>query len=193
MLFVSGVDTFGRISAEKVFIELQSAHLFKYRNALLFRGSRIDRRFIDDNITFFQHFPDAFTRLEQRCQVRSFMFIDRCGYCNDEDIALGNIFKAVGELHTVVNGFLNLCVTQLQCTVMATTQFVYTPLGNVETDHFVLFAESVCQRQTYVAQTDDGQLCILKVGCCVVFHFFLFPAFFLKKVLLIIARNAYSL
>lgn len=60
MASISRVDAFGGVANREIASGAQSRDTIKDRTAFLLSGARIDRRFIDDNVTALQGTPDRF-------------------------------------------------------------------------------------------------------------------------------------
>ena len=75
--FVAGIDPLGTVANEEIHVEFQPRHPLEHRNAFLFRRTRIDGRFIDDDVVLLQHAADGFAGADQGSQVGTLVVVDR--------------------------------------------------------------------------------------------------------------------
>ena len=85
MFFVARVDALRAVTRVEILVELQAGEFFEDGNAVLFGGTRVDRRFVDDDIALLEYLADGFRGLDQRGEVRLVVLVDGRGHGDDED------------------------------------------------------------------------------------------------------------
>ena len=97
VLQIAGIDALRRIADEEVAVEGEPGRLRQDRHANLFRGARIDRRFVDHHVARREHAADRLARPHQRREVRALRLIDRRRHRDDVEIAVAQRLDIGGE------------------------------------------------------------------------------------------------
>ena len=165
MFFVARVDALGAVAGKKVEVELEAGEFFQHGHAVFFGGAGVDGGFVDDDVAFLEHLADGLRGLDQRRQVGLFVVVDGRGHGDDEDVAGGQIGGIGAVLHA--GGFKHFFVRDFQRGVVAGLQGGNARLVNVEAQYVALFGEFDGQRQTNVAQADDGEFDLVESRECI--------------------------
>ena len=88
MFFVSWIDTLWTVSDLEITRALESTFALEYRETYLLSGTRINSRFIDNNLSFSHVLPDTFRCLDQWSVVRIIVLSDRSWNRDDDHICL---------------------------------------------------------------------------------------------------------
>jgi len=88
MLLVARVDTLRAVAGVEILVELEAGEFFEDGNAIFFGGARVDRRFVNDDITLLEYLADGFRGFDQRGQVGLVVPVDGSGHGDDEAVAL---------------------------------------------------------------------------------------------------------
>ena len=155
MLLVSRIDPLRAVSAEEIAIECQSAEFFQHRDTLLLGAAGKNRAFINHHRTGAHYFSDGFACAVEREQIRLLVFVHRSRHRNDEDVAvpevvrIRSIFQAMRRCKVFSCGF--------QSGVHPAPEHIEALLFDIESDDIELFPEFDSQRQSHVAQSDQGK------------------------------------
>lgn len=159
VLLVAGVDALGAVAGKEVNIELETGVLFQQRNADFFRGAGIDRGFVNDDGTLGHDLADSFRGLDQGGEIGALGAINRGRHGNDKDVA-GSQLRSIGR-ETQVFRFGQFGRLDFPGTVTTGLEFVDAALLDVEAGNRRFLAKFDGQRQTNVAETDDGDAGVL--------------------------------
>ena len=156
VFLVAGVDPLRAVAGEKVNVEREAGGLLQHRHAVFLGGAGVNGGFVDDDIAPLENLADGLAGLDQRGQVGALVFVDRGRHGNDEDVAGAQAF-AVRRAAQMRSGpeFFRL---DFEGVILAGLQLGDTPGIDVEADDRTLLAELHRQRQTDVAEADDGEV-----------------------------------
>src|SRR5580704_19619647 len=104
MQLVARVDALWAVTGEKMLIECQARNLFQDWDAVLFRGTGIDCRLINDDIPNLEYFADRVRCFDQIREVGAFVCVDRR---RDGD----NVYVAVCKVSQLASEPQVLCGT----------------------------------------------------------------------------------
>ncbi len=92
---IAGIDAFGAVPNEKIFIELQSGNALKDRHTLLACAAWIDRRFVDHDRGLAHRLAGAFRCPYQQREVGTVGSVDGGRHRDDEHAATLQVFARV--------------------------------------------------------------------------------------------------
>src|SRR5690554_5555460 len=116
VLLISRIDPLRAIATEKVLVKGQARDALKYWHTVFFCRTRVNSRFVNDDITLLENLSYGFAGFDQRSEIRLFMFIDWCRHSHDKHITFFQIVQ-----RTAVRKMLCLCqlfIVHLQRAVM---------------------------------------------------------------------------
>ena len=88
MLLVAGIDALGRIFNRKIDTGVQTSRFGKNRQAVFLDRPGVDRRFLDDDVFFFQRAPDRSRGRYHGTQIGPPRVVDRRRNANDIEVGL---------------------------------------------------------------------------------------------------------
>ena len=170
---VARIDAFGTITGKEIDIELQTRNLFYYRNTFILRHTRIHRRFINNDISFGNDFPNSGTGTVKRGQIRIIVLINRSRNCYYIKIAIFYVINVGCTSKTMIaNSILKKFITHLKSSVMTSHQCLATFDIHVETNSRILSTEQASQRKTDVTETNYTNFYFFH---CFVFNYYFLP------------------
>ncbi len=157
VLLVAGVDALRRVTGEKVDVELQSADAFHNRETLFLSHSRIDRRFIDNDVPFRDYLAHSIAGSQQRLQVGTIVLVHRSRNSHNVEVAVAYLVQVSRADKTVIaDGILKEFVSNLESSVVASHQSIHARLIHIKADSRELGGEQPCERQSHIAKTYYG-------------------------------------
>lgn len=164
VFLVARVDAFRAVAGKEVHVEFQAGYLLQHRHAIFLGSPRINRGFVDDDVTLFEHLAHAFAGHSQWSEIRTVVLVYRCGDCDDVDVGVFDIVQTGGAIKPVLasgNGVFpeQHAVEEIggdfEGVVLPGVEFGNTFAVDVETHHRVLGGEETCQRQAHVTEADN--------------------------------------
>ena len=128
---------------------------FKHGNAVFFRAAGVNGGFINDDVALLEHFADGFAGLNERGEVRAFVFVNRRWDSDDVAIAGSQVIK-VGGVAQVLSGS-ELFLGGFLCEVVAGFEFVNAALVDIKADNGALAAELNGEWEPYITKANYGQ------------------------------------
>ena len=105
--FISWINTFWRISCKEINIKFQSWDLFHYWQTFILCNTRINRRLINNHISFWNNLSYSSASTIERCQIRSIIFINRGRNSNYIKVAITYIINICSTFKSMIfNGIL---------------------------------------------------------------------------------------
>jgi len=88
--FVAGVNAFGAVAYEEVFVHLFTGNAFEHRHAIFFGSSGVNSAFIDHDVAILEDLANRFGGLHQRGEVGAVVFVGGCGHGDDVYLAVSD-------------------------------------------------------------------------------------------------------
>ena len=154
MGLVAGVDALRAVADKKILVEPETRCLFQLRHTDFFGRAGVDGGLVDDHGTFLHDLANAFAGADQRFQVGAFVAVDRRGYGDDEEIAVGEVLR-VGR-KTQLAGVFQIGVVDFERRIMPGFEFRDAFFLDIEADRVEMAVQFHGERQTDIAQSDDA-------------------------------------
>ena len=156
MYFVSGIDSFGRISDLKIHATLQSGLSFQNRNTNILRATRIYCRFKHNVRTLGKISTYDFRSSDNRSQIRGMVCIHRSRH--SDNVELG--FLQISFMRSKENlSVLNSIISDFFCRINSVfIQFNFSLIEIKSNNINTLICKSNGNRHTYIAKTYKRQL-----------------------------------
>src|SRR5208337_4177592 len=120
MQLVAGVDALWAVTGKKMLIECQARDLLQDWNAVLFSGTGIDCRLINDDIPDLEHSPDRVRSFDQVREVGTFLCVDRRWNSDNVHVAVGKVSQLASETQALCG--TNLLVGHFERRVLTRLQ-----------------------------------------------------------------------
>ena len=121
MRLVARVDPLRTIADKEIPIEFQARDLFQHGHAVFFGTSRIDRRFVDDDVSRLEDRTNNFTSPQQWRQIRPLVAVNRRRHGDDKAVARAQFIDLRRKTQAFGSG--KRVLRRFQRMVMAGAQF----------------------------------------------------------------------
>ena len=161
VLLVAGVDTLGAVATIEIHIHLQAANLLHDRDALVFGNAGIDGALIDHHITLADDLTDRGAGSYERSQVGVVVCIHGGRDGHHIEVAVLDLLNVAGADETVVvDSILQDVVSHLKGSVVTGHKRIATLLVHIKTDSLVLGRKQAGKGKSYIAQSNNANLCL---------------------------------
>ena len=87
VFLVTRIDTLGRVACIEIGVKLQARDLLNHGQAFLFGNTRVNSRFVNNDVTFRDNFTHRGACSDKRCQVRAIVHVYGRRHSNHIEVA----------------------------------------------------------------------------------------------------------